>query len=99
MEVPNGFVCALAPLDQSSGLKDEGLYSAVPSPQHNSKLSTRYSMQDCSIQQNSDLFRKHTATLQVIREGCSYTHPPLCIARYSFIHLSEPERLRVDKLA
>ena len=30
-------------------------------------------------------------------EGCSYTYPPLSIARYSFIQLSELEQCRVKK--
>ena len=34
-----------------------------------------------------------------MREGCSYTYPPLSIARYSFIQLSELEQCRVKKLA
>ena len=37
--------------------------------------------------------------LQLMREGCSYTYPPLSIARYSFIQLSELEQCRVKKLA
>ena len=37
--------------------------------------------------------------LQLMREGCSYTYPPLSIARYSFIQLSELEQSRVKKLA
>ena len=37
--------------------------------------------------------------LQLMREGCSYTYPPLSIARYSFIQLLELEQRRVIKLA
>ena len=37
--------------------------------------------------------------LQIIREGCSYTYPPLSIARYSFIQLSELEQCGVKTLA
>ena len=37
--------------------------------------------------------------LQLMREGCSYTYPPLSIARYSVIQLSELEQCRVKKLA
>ena len=36
--------------------------------------------------------------LQLMREGCSYTYPPLSIARYSFIQLSELEECRVKTL-
>ena len=35
--------------------------------------------------------------LQWMREGCSYTYPPLSIVRYSFKQLSELEQCRVDK--
>ena len=35
--------------------------------------------------------------LQLMREGCLYTYPPLSIARYSFIQLSELEQCRVKK--
>ena len=37
--------------------------------------------------------------LQLMREGCSYTYPPLSIASYSFIQPSELEQCRVKKLA
>ena len=37
--------------------------------------------------------------LQLMREGCSYTYPPLSIVRYSFIQLSELEQCRVKKVA
>ena len=37
--------------------------------------------------------------LQFMREGCSYTYPPLSIVRYSFIQLSELEQCRMKKLA
>ena len=37
--------------------------------------------------------------LQLMREGCSYTYPPLSIVRYSFKQLSELEQCRVKKLA
>ena len=32
-------------------------------------------------------------------KGCAYTYPPLSIARYSFIQLSELEQCRVKKLS
>ena len=37
--------------------------------------------------------------LQLMREGCSYIYPPLYIARYSCIQLSELEQCTVKKLA
>ena len=46
----------------------------------------------------TDLFTQ-THMLQLMREGCSYTYPPLSIVRYSSIQLSELEQRRVIKLA
>ena len=37
--------------------------------------------------------------LRLMREGCSYTNPPLSIARYSFIQLSGLEQCRVKTFA
>ena len=37
--------------------------------------------------------------VQLMREGCSYTYPPLSLARYSFIHLSELGQCRMKQLA
>ena len=37
--------------------------------------------------------------LQLMREDCSYTYPPLSRARYSFTQLSELEQRTVKKLA
>ena len=45
------------------------------------------------------LWQAFSHLLQLIHKGCSYTYPPLSIARYSFIQLSELEECRVKKLA
>ena len=45
------------------------------------------------------LWEASSHMLQLMREGCSYTCPPLSIVRYSFIQLSELEQCRVKKLA
>ena len=45
------------------------------------------------------LWETSSHMLQLMHEGCSYTYPPLSIARYSFIQLSELEQCRVTKLA
>ena len=37
--------------------------------------------------------------LQLMREDCSYTYPPLSIGRYSFVQLSELEQCRVKTRA
>ena len=39
------------------------------------------------------LWEASSHMLQLMREGCSYTYPPLSIVRYSFIQLSEPNIL------
>ena len=44
------------------------------------------------------LWEASSHMLQLMREGCSYTYPPLSIARYSFIQLSELEQCRVKIL-
>ena len=41
------------------------------------------------------LWEASSHMLQLMREGCSYTYPPLSIARYSFIQLRELEQCRV----
>ena len=45
------------------------------------------------------LWEASSHTLQLMRKGCSYTYPPLSIARYSFIQLNGLEQCRVKKLA
>ena len=45
------------------------------------------------------LWEASSHMLQLMRECCSYTYPPLSIAKYSFIQLSELEQCRVKKLA
>ena len=45
------------------------------------------------------LWEASSHMLQLMREGCSYTYPPLSIARYSFIQRSELEQSRGKKLA
>ena len=58
------------------------------------------SLTDLFTQKPSQLLWKASShMLQLMREGCSYTYPPLSIARYSFTHLSELEQCRVKKLA
>ena len=43
------------------------------------------------------LWEASSYMLQLMREGCSYTYPPLSIARDSFIQLTELEQCRVKK--
>ena len=44
------------------------------------------------------LWEATSLMLQLMREGCWYSYPPLSIARYSFIQLSELEQCRVKNL-
>ena len=58
------------------------------------------SLTDLFNQRPSQLLWKASShMLQLMHEDCSYTYPPLSIARYSFIQLSEPEQCRVKKHA
>jgi len=41
----------------------------------------------------------HPATLQLMREGCSYKYLQMSITRYSFTELSELEQYGVTQLA
>ena len=80
--------------------KGEFLYSAVSSPQDCSKPFTLYSLTDLFNQTPSQLLCETSShMLQLMREGCSYTYPPLSIVTYSFIQLSELEQCRVKKPA
>ena len=55
--------------------------------------STFLPWQTCSIKpQLINFSAKLPAMLQLMREWCSYKYPPLSIARYSIMHLSELER-------
>ena len=81
---------------QSNG---EFLYSVVSSPQDRCSLHFT-SMTDLFTQTPFQLlWEASTHMLQLMREGCSYTCPPLSRVRYSFIQLSELEQRRVIQLA
>ena len=51
------------------------------------------------LQGQLDLSVKHSATLQLLHEDCSFTYPSLSTARYSFVRLNELEQLGVDEIA
>ena len=81
-------------------LKGKFLYSAVSSPQDRSKRFTLYfTDRPVHSDTNSASLGSISHMLQLMHEGCSYPYPPLSIARYSFIQLSELEQCRVKKLA
>ena len=84
--IPTAFGC------RSSTVKvllKVGLYSAVSIPLDRSKRFTRHPWSTCSFRHQLDFYGKHSATLQSLRKDYSFTFSPLCIARYSFIQLSE----------
>ena len=78
--------------------KRKFLYGAVPSPRTAQSALHSTSLADLFNQSSPQLLLKHPATLQLMREGYSYKYPPLSIARYSFIQLSELEQCRVKIL-
>jgi len=80
--------------------KGKFLYCAVSSPQDHSKRFTLY-FPDRPVHSAPSrlLWEASSHMLQLMREGYSYTYPPLSIVRYSFIQLSELEQCRVKKLA
>ena len=84
----------------SDGLKSKGmfLYSAVSSHQDRSKCFHFISLTHLFTQTPSRLLWEASShMLQLLREGCSYTYPPLSIVRYSFIQPSEMQQRRVKK--
>ena len=42
---------------------------------------------------------KHSATLQLLHEGCSFTQPPLSITTFSVIQLSEMWQRGMNEIA
>ena len=53
----------------------------------------------CSFQHHFDFSGKHSATLQVLREGHSFRYPSMSVARYSFIQLSELQQSGMNEIA
>ena len=71
------------------GKKPTFLYSAVSNPQDDSKCFTLYSLTNLFNQTSSQLlWEAYSRMLQLMHEGCSYTYPPLSVARYSSIQLN-----------
>ena len=52
-----------------------------------------------TFQHQLDFFGKHSAMLQILREDYLFTYPPLSVARYSFIQLSELKQREVIEIA
>ena len=59
-------------------------------------LDELYRWQTCSIEQHLDFSGKHSALLQLVCEDI-LIYPPLSIARYSIIQLTELEQCRVNE--
>ena len=55
--------------------------------------------QTCSFQYHRNFPRKHSAMLQLLREDYTLTCPPMSVARYSFIQLSELWQCGVNEIA
>ena len=75
--------------------KSNFLYSAVSSPQCALHFASLTDTQTPFWL----LWEASSHMLQLMREGCSYTYPPLSITKYSFIQLNELEQCGVKKLA
>ena len=72
----------------------------VSSPQDCSKCFYTTSLADLFTQTPSQLLWEASSyMLQLICEDCSYTYPPLSVARYSITQQSELEQCRVKQLA
>ena len=90
----DNFCLYLGVFSKTSWIHGEG--SAVSSPQ-------RFTLYFPDRPVHSDtisrlLWEASGHMLQFMREGCSYIYPPLSIARYSVIQLSELEQFRVKTL-
>ena len=88
------------PLRTEPNIKKAGSYIAqspvlrtVQSALHFTSLTYLFSQTPYRL-----LWEASSHMLQLIREGCSYIYPPLSIARYSFIQLSDQEQCRVKNL-
>ena len=53
----------------------------------------------CSFQRHPDLSGKHSSTLQLLRDDCSFTYPPVSVTRYSIIRFSELWQRGVNEIA
>ena len=58
-----------------------------------------HTLADMSFQGHFNFSGKLSATQQLLHEDYSFTHPPLFVARYSFIQLSELWQRGVNKIA
>ena len=110
-----GFIASVLVFEMSTTLSDDSVlylhasklaykgkfsYSAVSNPRsaqcalHFTTLTDLFTQTPYRL-----LWEASSHMLQLMREGCSYTYPPLPIVRYSFIQLSELEQYRVKQFA
>ena len=55
--------------------------------------------QNCSFQGHFNFSWKHSAILQLLRKDYSFRYPCMCVARYSFIQLSELWQCGMNEIA
>ena len=77
-------------LKVSSYIAQYPVLRTVQSPLHFTSLADLFTQTPSWI-----LWEASSHMLQLMRHGCSYTYPPLSVARYSFMQLSELEQCRV----
>jgi len=78
----------------SSSIALNPVLSTVEGALHFTSLTDMLTQTPCRL-----LWETSNSMLQLIREGHSYTYPPLSIARYTFIQLRELEQWTVKKCA
>ena len=88
------FVKSIKKIKASSYIAQYPVLRTVQSALHFTSLTDLFTQTPSRL-----LWEASSYMLQLMREGCSYTYPPLSIVRYSFIQLSELEQCRVKKLA
>ena len=82
------------PLKVSSYIAQYSIVMIAQSVLHFTSLTDLFNQTPSQL-----LLEASSHMLQLMRKGCSYKYPPLSIARYSFIQLSELEQCRVKKIA
>ena len=80
------------PVKVSSYIAHYPVFRTVQSALHFTSLTDLFTRTPSRL-----LWEASSHMLQLIREGCSYTYPPVSIARYSCIQLSELEQCRVKE--
>ena len=87
-------MCEVKKIKASSYIAQYPVLRTVQSALHFTSLTDLFTQTPSRL-----LWEASSYMLQLMREGCSYTYPPLSIVRYSFIQLSELELCRVTNIA